>query len=166
MIPIETFRELFDYYYWARDTQLGACAKLTAEEFTKPLGSSHSSVRDTLLHLLVSEYVWTLRWRARPVEGIPAAEDFSTVADLRGRWRLVETETRGHLNTLTDEALAESFSFTNMEGIDVTCRLWQTLYHFLNHQSYHRGQITTLLRQLGAGVPTIDFATRFLPTRK
>ncbi len=28
--------------------------------------------------------------------------------------------------------------------------LWQMLQHLANHSTYHRGQVTTLLRQLGA----------------
>jgi uncharacterized damage-inducible protein DinB len=35
--------------------------------------------------------------------------------------------------------------------------LWRMMMHLLNHQSFHRGQVTTLLRMLGAQPPRIDF---------
>ncbi len=48
MIPLETLRELYDYNYWARDRQLEPCRGLTAEQFQRPLGSSFTSLRDSL----------------------------------------------------------------------------------------------------------------------
>jgi uncharacterized damage-inducible protein DinB len=55
MISLEVTRELFDYNYWARDRQLEACAVLTEEQLLRPMGSSFSSLRDTLAHLVAVE---------------------------------------------------------------------------------------------------------------
>ena len=69
MIPLATFRELFDFNYWARDRQLAVCRTLTQEQFLRPLGSSYSSLRDTLVHLAGGEWVWLEAWLASPGNG-------------------------------------------------------------------------------------------------
>jgi len=161
MIPVDTLRELFDYNYWARDRQLEACAALTEEQFLRPMGNSFSSVRDTLAHLVAVEWVWLERWLGRsPTKldgGEYSAETFPTLGTVRERWRTVEGNMRSYLSGLQDSALERPLSYTNFKGERWTYPLWQTLVHVVNHQTYHRGQITTLLRQLGASAPVIDF---------
>ena len=161
MIPVDTLRELFDYNYWARDRQLEACAALTEEQFLRPMGNSFSSVRDTLAHLVAVEWVWLERWLGRsPTKldgGEYSAETFPTLGTVRERWRTVEGNMRSYLSGLQDSALERPLSYTNFKGERWTYPLWQTQVHVVNHQTYHRGQITTLLRQLGIPAPVIDF---------
>ena len=171
VISLEILRELFDYNYWANAKQLDACAALSAEQFLRPMGSSFSSVRDTLAHMMFAEWIWLERWRGRPArtlpgvpEGLPFAEtlkrwheQFSTVEQIRNRWRVLETELRQFLSGLDEKTLASDFSYVSLQGKAWTYPLWRTLYHLANHGTYHRGQITTLLRQLGAAAPTTDF---------
>jgi len=171
VISLEMLRELFDYNYWANAKQLDACAALSAEQFLRPMGSSFSSVRDTLAHLMGAEWIWLERWLGRPArtlpgvpEGLPFAEtlkrwheQFSAVDQIRNRWRVLETELRQFLSGLDEKTLASDFSYVNLQGKAWTYPLWRTLYHLANHGTYHRGQITTLLRQLGASAPTTDY---------
>ena len=58
-----TLRTLVDYHYWARDRVLDAAESLTPEQFTRDLGSSFRSVRDTLTHLYSAERNWHSRWQ-------------------------------------------------------------------------------------------------------
>lgn len=161
MIPLATLRELFDYNYWARDRQLEACAVLTPEQFLRPLGSSYSSLRDTLAHLVGAEWIWLERWRGHsptPAGATDfAAEKFPALAVIEARWRDVEREMRDYLGGLREDALAQPFTYVNLKGQRWTYPLWRTLLHVVNHQTYHRGQVTTLLRQLGAQPPQIDY---------
>jgi len=157
VIPLTTLRELYGYNYWARDRQLDACAVLTPEQFLRPLGNSFSSVRDTLVHLLGAEWIWLERWRGRSPRALLAADEFSTLAAIRDRWQVVEREMRDYLKDLREESLAVPLTYTNIKGETWTYPLWRPLLHLVNHQSYHRGQITTLLRQLGATPAQVDF---------
>ena len=157
MIPLNFLQELFDYNYWARDQQLAACASVTQEQFLRPLASSYSSLRDTLAHLVGAEWVWLERWRGRFPRAMPAAEEFRSPGAIAERWRTVEKEMREYLAGLTDEALSRSFTYVNLKGENWTYALWRTLFHLVNHQGYHRGQVTTLLRQLGGRPVPVDF---------
>jgi uncharacterized damage-inducible protein DinB len=161
MIPVSILQEMFEYNYWARDLQLRACARLTDEQFLRPLGSSFSSLRDTLAHLVGSEWVWVERWLGRSptkrdAEAF-AATKFPNAHAVEERWAIVERDGRKYLAGLTEEKLTQPFAYTNLQGQKWTYPLWRTLFHVINHQTYHRGQITTMLRQLGAQAPQIDF---------
>ena len=161
MIPVEVLRELYDYNYWARDRQLRMCAALTPEQFVAPLGSSFSSVRDTLVHLMAVDWVWLERWLGRSPTKLDtlkfAPERFSALESVIGNWKPVEAGVRDYLQNLRAERLTEPLSYTNLQGQAWTYPLWRVLIHVVNHQTYHRGQITTLLRQLHAPVTAVDY---------
>jgi uncharacterized damage-inducible protein DinB len=161
MISVETLRDLFNYNYWARDRQLEACAALSEEQFLRPMGNSFSSVRDVLAHFIFAEWVWLERWLGRtPTQAGKqqvGPENFPTLDSVRERWGALEGNVRAYLSGLDDEALQRPLTYTNWRGQACSYPLGQTIYHVANHQSYHRGQVTTLLRQLGAEAPAVDY---------
>jgi len=166
MLPVEALRELYEYNYWARDRQLEACSKLNEEQFARPMHNSFSSLRDTLVHLLGAEWVWYERWRGRSPRSIPSwTEEIQTLAALCARWAPVEKDIRDYLATLNHEALAQPLTYFNLKGEKWTYPVGKTVLHLANHQTYHRGQVTALLRQLGATPVQIDFLV-YLDARK
>ncbi len=157
MISLEALRELYDYNFWARDQQLAACRSLSDEQLARPLGSSFGSLRDTLKHLLGAEWVWVERFNGRNPRTFPAAQELQSLEAIRTHWQSVEAEIRNFLAALKPEALARPLTYQNFKGETWTYPLWQTLVHLANHGTYHRGQVTMALRQLGATPPAIDF---------
>lgn len=157
MIPLDTLNELFDFNYWARDRQLHACSALSEAEFLRPLGSSFSSLRDTLAHLMGVEWLWLERWQGRDPRSLPAPEEFPNIAAITERWQAVERDMRQYLSGLTEAALAAPLSYVNMKGEEWTYPLWRVQIHLLMHQGGHRGQVTTMLRQLGVEPPAVDY---------
>ncbi|MGC9972550.1 MAG: DinB family protein [Bryobacteraceae bacterium] len=155
LLPV--LRELLEHNHWARDRQLQVCAKLTPEEFLAPLGASFSSIRGTLAHLVGVEWIWLERWKGRSPQALPAAAEFPTLAAITERWSAVERDLREYVAGLTEDALALPLTITNTRGQEWTYPLWQMFLHLMNHQSYHRGQVTLLLRRLGAHPPAVDF---------
>jgi len=131
-------RTVVDYHYWARDRLLEACAQLTSDQFTRDLSSSFPSVRDTLVHLYTAGWGWHLLWLGQSPTEPRAAESFPDLASVRSAWQDEESKVRSFAANLGEE------------GIRV---FWPRLLHLVNHASYHRGQVTTMLRQLGARPP-------------
>ena len=62
---------LLDYHYWARDRMLDAVEQLTGDQFTRDLGSSFPSIRDTVVHMFGAERNWYLRWRGESPAALP-----------------------------------------------------------------------------------------------
>jgi uncharacterized damage-inducible protein DinB len=154
---LPTLRELLDHSYWARDRQLEACAGLDQERFERRLAGSFPSLRELLAHLVAVEWLWLERWRGEAPKTLVPLSEFPTLAAVRERWRAVESEMRAYLAGLDEEALARPLTCVSTRGEQWTYPLWRMLMHLVNHQSYHRGQVTTLLRMLGVQPPRIDF---------
>ena len=148
MMP-EQVRLLYDYNAWANHRVLEACAALTDEQFTRDLGSSFRSVRDTVVHILGGEWLWLEHWRGRMPSGLPPAADFPTLASIRARWTEIERDLLGFVGELSAADLAREQEIRTTTGKTYRHPLWQMLQHLANHGTYHRGQVATLLRQLG-----------------
>src|SRR5271169_3522803 len=146
----EQIRLLFAYDSWANRRTLEACAALSPEQFTRDLGSSFRSVRDTLAHILGAQWIWLERFHGRTPASLLKADDFPDLALLRARWSEVERDLGAYVEGLSAADLEESYEYKDLKGNSHRSVRWHTLQHLANHGTYHRGQITTMLRQLGA----------------
>ena len=146
----EDIRTLYAFNSWANHRSLDSCAALSNEQFTRDLGSSFKSVRDTLVHILGAEWVWLERWHGRSQTSLLPAQDFSDLASVRARWEEVERDLTDYVASLTEEDVARGYEYKTTQGVPQAAPAWQMLQHLVNHGSYHRGQIATMLRQLGA----------------
>jgi uncharacterized damage-inducible protein DinB len=152
-----TIGALYRYDSWANEEVLDAASRVTPADFTRGLGSSHGSVRDTLTHVVWAEWIWLERWKgASPTVVFPPA-DFPSVDALRERFRSVAAERSAFMRRLTAEDLLQVREYRNLRGEAWRYPLWQQMHHVVNHSTYHRGQVVTMLRQLGAAVPATDF---------
>ena len=147
---LQDLRTLLDYHYWARDRLLEAIEPLTAEQFNRDLGSSFKSVRDTVVHIYGAEWAWHARWRGTPPTALLSGELFPDVGAVRLAWAEHEIKMRDFLESLGEEGVARVFEYKLLSGLTGSSPFWQMLQHVVNHASYHRGQVTTMLRQLGA----------------
>jgi uncharacterized damage-inducible protein DinB len=152
----EQIQLLYEYNAWASHRLLDACAALTEEQFTRSNGSSFPSVRDTLVHIMGAEWVWLERWQGRLDVTLPSASDSPGLADIRRRWAQLERDLLAFVAKLTAEDLAGTRNLRTLKGEPYALPLWQLMQHVVNHGSYHRGQVTTMLRQLGASAVATD----------
>ena len=152
-MDLRDIRTLLDYHYWARDRVLDATAVLPPDQLVRDLGSSFRSIRDTLVHLLASETNWYLRWQGISPTTMLAPEDYPDVEAIRAAWRRQEAAVRRFVEEQGEAGMVRVYQYRTLTGEPVENTLWQMLQHIANHGSYHRGQITTMMRQLGAKPP-------------
>ena len=159
---LEELRVLVDYHYWARDRVLDAAAALAPEQFTRDMGSSFRSIRDTLVHFYSAEWAWCTRWNGHsPAAHVPP-ELFPDVATLRAKWTGLEADVRAVLERIGVEGVDRVIEYTMFNGDARASVFWHMVQHVVNHASYHRGQVTTMLRQLGATPPgSMDLVTYY-----
>jgi uncharacterized damage-inducible protein DinB len=142
--------QLLDYHYWAQDRVFNAAGALSPEQFTREMGNSFQSVRDTLVHIHFAECVWYARWQQESLP-MPSAEMFSDVGSIRQASKAHENRMRVLLERLGQDGVNQFLEYRSR--IDARAHktpFWQMFLHVINHSTYHRGQITTMLRQLGA----------------
>ena len=162
---LEELRTLVDYHYWARDRVLDAAGALGPEQFTRDLGSSFRSVRDTLAHLFSAEWAWCSRWNGHSPDAPLAPDTFPDVPTLRQKWTELEADVRAVVERMGASSLDAVIEYKMINGDARASVFWHMPQHVVNHASYHRGQVTTMLRQLGAKPPqSMDLIT-FYRTR-
>jgi uncharacterized damage-inducible protein DinB len=160
----EEIRTLFDYNAWANRRSLEAAAALPDEQFTKPLSSSFSSVRDTLAHICGAEWVWHERFQRNWPSALPDLSSLNTAQALRAHWSEQESKLLGFVAGLTQSDLDRVMEYKTLKFGVYRNPLWQSMQHLVNHGTYHRGQVTTLLRQLG-GRPILTDLMHFYRER-
>lgn len=160
-MTIAEIHTLFAFNRWANDLILGACNELSAAEFTRDMKTSHGSVRGTLVHTLWSEWIWFRRWLGESPKVMFSEEDYPDLGVIRPRWHALDRERNDYLSTLTDESLGGVFGYENLRDEHWEYSYRHAMQHVVNHSSYHRGQIVTMLRQLGKTPPSTDFLLYF-----
>lgn len=145
---VTEIQDLYEYNRWANRRVLAVTAGLTPAQLGRDLGSSFPSVHDTLVHMLSAEWLWLTRWKGNSPTGIPDAWDLSTHDAIVGAWGVVESELAAFASDVTDERLQAPIRYTNTRGTPFSSPLGHLMHHVVNHASYHRGQIATMLRQL------------------
>ena len=141
------FKKLFDYDYWATHKLLSslAAAPEPAEEALKKMG-----------HVLSAKEVWMGR-----LFGILSTDLNRSYSVAEGR--KLNEEQRDRMNSyfsrLDERQLSEKVTYKNLKGLPFETLLADILAHMVNHGSYHRGQVATMLRQLNAKPVGTDLIT-------
>jgi uncharacterized damage-inducible protein DinB len=147
---LQDLRTLLDYHYWARDRMFQALESLTPEQADRDMGNSFKSVRETVTHIYAAEWAWYSRWQGTSPTALLAIDQFPDLAAVRRAWSEHEAKLRPFVDSLGEAGVARMFEYKLLGGQAGSSPFWQMLQHVVNHASYHRGQVTTMLRQLGA----------------
>ena len=150
-------QRLYDYNSWANERVLESLRPIGQEVFTSNKQASHGSIRGIVAHIAGAEWIWLQRWNgSSPGSLLPEAE-FETPEIAVQRLRKTDRDLQEFTSQLTQADLDASRGYKTMEGKAYSNVLSDMLLHVANHSSYHRGQITTLLRQSGAVPQSTDF---------
>lgn len=129
---------------------------LEEADYTREGAGSFSSIKETLSHVITVEKLWLLR-----MTGIekPAAEQFhvDTIDEAKQAFMLLHAEMELYFSSLAEEQWQEVMKFTNLRGNTFEETREEMLFTFINHASYHRGQIVSLLRQFGKEGIALDY---------
>jgi len=96
------------------------------------------------------EWAWLLRWKGESPSSPPhwaGAQDYES---LTARLSEVQADRASFLASLKEIDLGRPITYRNIKGEQSQSILADLLLHLVNHSTYHRGQLTTLLRQLGS----------------
>src|SRR2546422_1562985 len=145
--------ELFAYTAGANRRCFAALEPLPPESYLRDLKSSHGGLHGTLCHIVWAEQLWLNRWVAKPNPAVPQGRDLTTLAAARARWELIEREREAFLAGLTEPRLDETVAVKPSSGGEYLHTFREMFRHAVDHSSYHRGQLVTLLRQVGATPP-------------
>jgi uncharacterized damage-inducible protein DinB len=143
------------YNRWVNAQIYEAATALSEEERRRTLGGAFGSVHGTLSHLVVSDQVWLQRFRGQPLTWPAAGQDVhADFASLREARLLTDADLEAWAASIDPAFGDRAFSFRSIVyNRDRTVPGWSAVLHLFNHQTHHRGQVMTLLRQLGSTAP-------------
>ena len=169
MIDAEYCRTMARYNRWMNERLYELCAGIPDDERRRDRGAFFRSIHGTLNHILYADLAFLSRFTGDPPEvpplGVTLYERFEELREVRQRIdeRLLEWSAG-----LSESWLAASFTYTSkVDGAERTLPTWILVAHLFNHQAHHRGQLTTLLSQMGhdPGVTDLPFMPGVAPVQ-
>jgi uncharacterized damage-inducible protein DinB len=159
-ISANTARELLLYMVWADRLTLGALRGVPPDHLNRAAGVSFGSLQGTLVHTLSTQRRWLARFAGLAESPPLATADFPDLITWIMAWEESASEVEAFLASLTDEQLQLPLRWTSNQEA-VSAPLWQAVLHLVNHSTYHRGQVVSLLRQMGYPPPSTDLISFF-----
>lgn len=147
----------YAFHHWATDRILTAFDHVTAAQLDQPWGGSFDTGRGLLRHILGAEWLWCQRWNGTSPRKVPDLPPSLDGAGFRAEWKKLRAEEQSYLAELSGERLCGELSYVNLKGERNVYPLSDILLHVVNHGTYHRGQLTHLLRDLGLPAPSTDY---------
>lgn len=165
----QNFVHMATYNQWMNERLYECARQLSEEQLRNDMGAFFGSILGTLNHLVVADIIWLRRFANHPAD----FQSLHVIKEMRQPKTLDETycdELEGlatirqqlddsileFAKALNEENLNTSFSYQNTKGVQFNNRLGFPLQHFFNHQTHHRGQLTTLFNQLDIDVGVTD----------
>jgi uncharacterized damage-inducible protein DinB len=157
VITLDGFHLLAGYNRWTNRRLYAACATLSDEERKKDRKAFFRSIHGTLNHLLLGDRAWLGRFTARPIQFRSLDEElFGDFAELRRERDATDAAIEAFTRELTEDRLREDIAYATTAGKAYRHPLGPALLHLFNHQAHHRGQVTTMLSQLGVDPGATD----------
>lgn len=151
MISIAYLKTMARYNGWMNDRLYECCARMTDAQRKEDVGAFFKSVHGTLNHLLLADRIWLGRFRNRPFPARALNQEvYADFGTLRHERRMTDQDISDWIASLTEADLARNLHYTPISNPQPRVSpMWLALTHFFNHQTHHRGQLTTLLMQRG-----------------
>lgn len=157
------------YNQWMNNKLYQAASQLSEETLSEDKGAFFGSILGTLNHIMVGDIVWLKRFSTHPanhstLDFIRATEKptslnqilYSKFPELATERKKLDEAIANWCNQLTESDLEHHLAYKNMKGQPAVRRFGSLIFHFFNHQTHHRGQVTTLLSQEGVDVGITD----------
>ena len=163
MMSPEWAATLARYNRWMNDKLYALVATLEEEDRKRDMGAFFESIHGTLNHLLVADQIWLARFEGLSLPDGQMAPGVTSLDQelhtgfeaLRDDRRRTDERLSSWVAELTPERLAGPLVVVR-RGARQQSPLWQSVAHVFNHQTHHRGQITTLLTQQGHDIGVTD----------
>jgi uncharacterized damage-inducible protein DinB len=161
------------YNEWMNIKVYEAARSLPDEAILANRGAFFGSITGTLNHLIVGDTIWLKRFATHPtkhlslesIRHLPAPKSlgqllFTDMQSLSERRKWLDTVITKWSHSIVESDLDHILHYTNMKGVAADKSFFSLVMHFFNHQTHHRGQVTTLLSQVGIDIGVTDLLER------
>lgn len=162
-----------DYNQWMNARLYEACAALDPAALAADRGAFFGSILGTLNHIAVADTLWLHRFarheacfaRLGGLAGFPVPGSLDQplapgLPELHRHRQALDALIVYWVSELNDAHLESNLVYSSVAGVRFARRFGDLLQHFFNHQTHHRGQVSTLLCQCGIDVGVTDLLAR------
>lgn len=143
------FKELAEYNLWANNIVCNWLREINDEQWAQNVVSSFNSIQETVLHIISAENAWLERFYKNPVTVWIQADYKETKDEHIALWLKTSEKLRAFINEFDESGLQTKLDFKRLNGDAYSMPHYQLFAHVLNHSTYHRGQLITMMRQVG-----------------
>jgi uncharacterized damage-inducible protein DinB len=162
-------RLMAKYNEWMNAKLYEAAMRLSNEELVADRGAFFGSILGTLNHIVASDTIWLRRFATHPahyaalesIRNLPAPTGldqqlFTDIHSLEKHRKFLDRSITEWAHSVTEPELNHVLHYVNSLGVAADRNFYGLVLHFFNHQTHHRGQVTTLLSQAGVDVGVTD----------
>lgn len=146
------------YNQWMNEKLLTCCETLSETQLKQDMGAFFGSILGTLNHLYIVDEAWLQRFKGEPVTmKTPRDQPFDNLGALKSARIVKDEEILAWAETITDAFAASTLSmFSVAYQKHLQLPMYAAVLQLFNHETHHRGQVTTLLKQLGVDPGVTD----------
>jgi uncharacterized damage-inducible protein DinB len=145
----EYFIELADYINWADHTVIEWLTQINDEQWNRPAISSFESIKHTVIHMVSAKKIWVDTWTNAPAPVYLSKVFNGTKNELLNVWKNTSAELKSFIENYSETNYTNEIVIVKPNGETGKMEFRKTFPHMVNHATYHRGQLVTLLRQAG-----------------
>ena len=143
------FIELAEYNIWANNIMLSWLDKISDEQWEQHVTSSFNNIAETVLHITSAETIWLERLEKAESPVWLQSNFKGTRKEIIELWKKASAEIKKAIEDFNESAMMEKLVFRRINGDRYEMPYYQVFAHIFNHSTYHRGQLVTMLRQVG-----------------
>jgi uncharacterized damage-inducible protein DinB len=140
------------YNVWANQRIVDCITNLSDDQIRREVNSSFKSIYATMVHLWDVESIWWQRMKLQEQQEWPGVNFNGSVLELGANLMKQSKQWKEWVDLATDAALEHEFIYRNSKKEQFKQPVYEALMHLFNHQTYHRGQLVTMMRQVGVEV--------------
>lgn len=152
----ELLKDYTKYNIWANERICRILEPLGAEILDKELKSSFTTIRKTIYHIWDSEFIWINRFNGKSLKEGPSTTFKGSFLEFQNDFLGGSGKFFMYVLNKDSKDLEKELSYKNIKGDPFTNKIFHIIQHVVNHSTFHRGQIITMLRTAGI--------TQLLPT--
>jgi uncharacterized damage-inducible protein DinB len=163
------YQLMAEYNHWMNGKLYAVCSEIPDDKRKADLGAFFKSIHGTLNHLLWGDRIWLWRFTDHPFPVTLIGEEmYAEFDELRAEREKMDGFILNWASTLREDWLGNPFEFTSrLDGKTRRAAAWVFVTQLFNHQTHHRGQVTTLIKQLGhepgiTDIPWMPGAVEFI----
>ena len=144
-----TIQKHLQFNAWANGKIVEILANVDEKFFDQEVKSSFPTIRKTVLHVWDAEIIWLTRLQGGDASIWPSSNFTGGKTELLEGFSNSSKKLVEFISGKDRAFLDSTISYKNLKGLEFTSITEEILFHVVNHGSFHRGQLITMLRELG-----------------